>query len=503
MKNKLLKLGACAILVSVFMIWGDVYAIDLLDGKLVIHGKLEQDLLMRTHGKQRDDLYDYDIFNFRSTLKLETRWDAFEGENFDLTFYSVFKEFYDKAYDIDSGYHNYLHRFSGHRGVEEIRSYETFRDICRELYVQLTHDDFQLRVGKQIVSWGETGYQRMADIINPTDARGLINAGYPDFDEMKRGLWMTRLFITPYGLPGDLSFDLLIIPDFQPMRLFPAGHHLMRPPEFNQLRHPNDALLARYRDRPSSWSSPEIGFRIKGIAFGTDWTIQYFHHRNDSPLTREGRLIKSMLPSLTGRGRSKGNLKYYWQDTVGATFSKPIDKKFTIIPFTDVTMSGSILRGEFITEIGRKVNRYEGIDVNVVGKARYAGVLGWDTKIYVPWLTPWNRNKYLQSGTQLFMEWMPKRHRTESVYPYVPFREKGHHFASITETLQYGFWEDRIMTVLYTEFQLTDGSMFYSPAFIFKPTFKWTYEVTYVNFIEQGSYQDNIDYLIFSIIYEF
>ncbi len=116
--------------------------------------------------------------------------------------YGVWKQFYDYADKVDSGFNDYVRHMSGHKGISQLRSYQTFRDVCRELYLEYTTSLFQVRAGKQIVSWGETSFERTADIVNPVDLRGLLNPGYPDFAEIKRGLWMLRLYYTPRGLPA-------------------------------------------------------------------------------------------------------------------------------------------------------------------------------------------------------------------------------------------------------------------------------------------------------------
>ena len=450
MKRKTLLLAVCCFAMG-FVMAGvrNVRALDLYDGKLVIHGKISEQMAMRTKNKRPYELYDYDIFHLRSTLKLETMWHVQECANYEINLYGVWKNFYDVAHQVDSGYHNYLKRMSGRRGVEELKSYETFTDISRELYGQYANDTWDIRLGKQIISWGETSFERMADIINPIDSRGMLNPGYPDFAEMKRGLWMGRFFLTLPDMPSNIAFELLIIPDFQPNRQWPAGHHYMHPTDFNMLKAPNEALLAGYRDAPKTWGSPEIAFRIKGFTWNTDWSLFYFYHRNDNPVSKEGTLIKIQLATLTGWWRLENVKRYAWQHSIGATFSRPIDRKISLIPGTPVSMSGNVLRGEFIAEIDRDVNALVNYNYKVVERNRYAGVLAWDTKIYIPGLTPWNRNKFLGSTTQLFCEWVPDRTSKDIMYPYYPFRKSGHHFSTITESLSYGFLQDRIMPGFY------------------------------------------------------
>jgi len=495
----------CTILVASLVMVSEIPALEYLDGDLVIHGKASEQLLMRTKNKRPYELYDYDIFNFRTTFKLETKWNAITDSNYDITFYSIFKDYYDAAHDVDSGYEEYLRDFSNNssRGIEELKSYETFTDICRELYMEVTNPNWQLRVGKQIVSWGEASFERMADVINPLDARGDLNPVLIDFDEVKRGLWMGRFTFTPQDFWQDMFFEFLIIPDFEPNRNWPAGYHLTHPPTMNALRNPNELFKPDYRAADEiGYHDPAMGFRVRGLTYGFDWTVLYFYHRNYSAITREGKGLQSQLPVLTGRGRVPDDVKMFGhQSTIGFTFNKPINKQITIIPGTSTNMSGNIWRGEFIVELDKDNDR--GFTPNVVENTRYAFVLGWDTYIQIPWLSTWNRNRKLSSSTQLFMEWVPGKHRDDFIFPYVSYGEKNHHASTITQSLSYDFWNSRILPAVYFSHALDDGRCFYAPTLAFKPTFSWTYMVRYINYIDYGSIIQNLDYILFDVTYEF
>ena len=503
MKNRIILTFVCTIFLVVLIGWENALAIELLDGDIIIHGKASQQLLMRTKNRRYDELHDYEIYNFRSTLKLETRWHALRGSEYELTFYGVWKNFYDTAHELDRDYYRYVNQFGGSRGIEELKSYETFRDICRELYVELTHPNWQVRLGKQIVSWGETSFERMADVVNPIDMRGMLNPGYPDFAEIKRGLWMARFYITPPDFFQDITFEFLVIPDFQPNRNWPAGYHLMHPSAFNSMKNPNDQFKADYRDRPKSWRDPAFGFKIRGFSFGFDWSLQYLYHRNPVSIIREGKAMASALPALLGRGRAKNVKRYGHQSTIAFTFNKTIDKAFTLIPGTSLNMSGNVARGEFVWEIGKDNNQLVGQNVKVRERNRYAFVLGWDTYIQVPWLSTWNRNRKLSSSTQLFNEWVPDKHRNDMIYPWVTYRKEGHHFATITQSLSYDFWNSRLIVGCYGAYHLTDGAKYYTPQIAFKPTFRWTYMVRYLNYVETGHNTENLDAVTFDITYEF
>lgn len=505
MKRRLCLLFLCIVFVFSLVGFNVVSAVEYLDGDLVIHGKISEQLVLRTKNKRQWELYDYDIYNFRTSLKLETRWDITSGTNYDLTVYSVFKNYYDAAHEVDSGYNNYLKWGSGgsRRGIDELKYYDTFTDICRELYVEVTNPFWQVRLGKQIVSWGEASFERMADIVNPLDARGTLNPAYPDFDEIKRGLWMAKFTISPQDFWQDIFFEFYIIPDFEPNRNWPAGYHLTHPESFNALRNPNEIFKSDYRDAPDSWSDPALGFRMRGLTYGFDWTIQYLYYRDPNSIVREGKGLQSQLPALTGRGRAENVKMFPHVQTLAFTFNKPIDKQITMIPGTSMNMSGNVWRGEFVFDFSKNNNR--GYTPKINSYNRYAFVLGWDTWIQIPWVSTWNRNRKLSSSTQLFMEWVPGKHRDDFIYPWVTYAPKRHHSNTITQSLWYDFWNSRITPAIYFSYAPYDGRWFYAPTLSFKPTFSWTYMVRYINYMD---YADNRnvgsrDNVTFEVTYEF
>ncbi|MEI6125537.1 MAG: DUF1302 family protein [Pseudomonadota bacterium] len=482
----------------------DAAAIDLFDGKLVIHGKVTESYLRRGHETQDFELYDYETINARTSLKLETMWHAYKGPEYELNVYGVFKEFYDAGADIDGDTGRYLDWGGGGHARKEYRSYNSAKDIIRESYVELNHNLYQIRLGKQIISWGETSFERMVDNINPVDARGNLNPAYPDYSEIKRGLWMGRFFYTPRNLPMDMNFELLLIPDFEPTRQWPTGYHLLHPSSFNSFKNSNDQFRAYYRDQPDDhFNKLEVGFRVRGFLKGIDWTASYFHHRADDGILRTGMAIASVWPGLTGKGHAKNVYHYGWQDSFGVTLNKPVDVRIPIIPGTDLAMTGNMLRFEGLYEHDKAGTEFLGANVRVNKYDRYAVCLRWDTKIFIPGLTPWARNKYLSSGTQLFYEIVPDKRSSWYIYPWVTYGKKHKHWTVLTEELSYELWNGRILPGLYAAYYTDQGGGYVAPALGFKPTFKWTFMLRYLNYFGLYKEVNKKDFWTLEVVYEF
>ena len=516
----LLLLAAC-----LYFTAGTAQAIDLFDGQLVIHGVLSEQMCMRAHETQPDmaEKYDFSIFNLRSTAKLEAMWHIYKGPEYEINFYTELKEFYDAADHVDANYRRELEWASGgtDHGREELRNYNTFTDISREMYAEVINPLYDVRIGKQIVSWGETSFERMADTVNPVDARGDLNPAYPDFAQIKRGLWMGRFFFTPPDQPMDMSYEVLVIPDFEPTRYWPAGYQTMNPASTAILKNPNEMYLPYYRDAPTGikMDNLQAGIRVRGILYGWDWALSFLHQRNSNYTMKTGKAIASALPSLLGTnfingwpGRAKDCYKYAWEDNTAFTVNRPVDVTIPIIPGTPLTMSGNIFRFEGVWTHNRDNARLTpaGTNVKDVQQDRFAGCWRWDTKIYIPFLTPWNRNTFLSSGTQLFMEYMPDKKKTDEIYPWVWYEQaKGHQrWSSVTEELSYDFWNNRILLGLYYDYDINQHGGYVAPALGFKPTFNWTFMARYIDFYglnykNTATDLDHKDFWTFEITYEF
>lgn len=502
--------GAC--IMCAFVLAGTAGAIDLYDGRIVIHGKWSNQLLMRAHDIQDYELYDYRIFNARTSLKLEAMAYMYDGPEYSVNLYSVWKQFYDGAHRLDSGYKHYLEWGSngGTSGIDQLNYYHQLKDISRELFLEFNAPLFQVRLGKQIVSWGETGFERMVDNINPVDARGNLNPAYPDFAEIKRGLWMARLFFTPMDQPMDLSYELLVIPDFEPNRQWPAGYHLSHPKAANPFPFFDQQYRALYRDAPQDdWSKPEFGIRIRGFLAGFDWTLSCFHHRNDDGVLKPNKGME-VFAGMLGLVHLEDVYRYPWMETFGFTLNKPIDATIPIIPGTTLAMAGSIFRLESVWEHGKPAAETVGdprmMQSRITEQDRYAVCLAWQTKIFLPYITPWARNKYLASTTQLFYETMPAKSRNDQYFPWVTYAPKRHHWTVITEELGYELWNGRILPGFYGVYYTNEAGGYWAPALGFKPQFKHTFMVRYLDYFGLGDSPANLnhkDFWTFEYTYEF
>jgi hypothetical protein len=325
--NKILLIILISITVLVFH-WNDAAAYEFYDGKVVFLAEIEQELDIRTHQDSRSVRYQSNRTKFRPelTVKLIDKpdWNAF--------FYFNGNYYYDTAQNIDSDFKRSLEFYAGKHEARRQKRPQHADEVIKDLFVATSYKNFEIRLGKQLVSWGETATQRVADLINPMDWSYFNNN--PVWEEYKTGLWMARIFWTPENMWQDLSFELVVIPfEFIPEKGNLEGAH---PFFFFENDHQYKIVEKRWDDAPDdSLNNLEIGLRLKGfsdIGAGVDWTLSSFYTRADRPVLK-GDAAYMDLFYLWAFGTETGDdiYKYPHYLASGATFATTWDRFDLII----------------------------------------------------------------------------------------------------------------------------------------------------------------------------
>lgn len=99
-----------------------------------------------------------------------------------------------------------------HSGVEANEyNYFDFRELRLDWRPKMGHN---IRVGKQIVNWGESISARVGDVVNPTDTR--FDLGFTNLEDTRFPIWMVRGLHQFYAI--GTSFDWIFSPYMQPDR---------------------------------------------------------------------------------------------------------------------------------------------------------------------------------------------------------------------------------------------------------------------------------------------
>jgi len=175
------------------------------------------------------------------------------------------------------------------------------KSFLREAWGRYRACGWDLKLGKQIVTWGETDGLKLLDFINPTDYRHFI---IDDMEDSKIPTWMMNI---TYSFSNESNFQFLWIPWYVQNFQAPAGsawafngvnliymydhfdalnlrNGMGLPPGTPQFVRDNIAREACTVKYNNPHNQNEFAVRYKGtIGTATDYTINYFytHDKNN------------------------------------------------------------------------------------------------------------------------------------------------------------------------------------------------------------------------------
>ncbi len=179
-----------------------------------------------------------------------------DGNIFDTWRYRLGgKGFYDFIYNL-RGWHKYTDQV--------LDAYESEIELTETYIEGALLPSLDLKVGRQIVVWGNTENFRVTDIVNPEDNR---DPGMVDIEDLRLPLGMARL--SYYA--GDYSLSVMAIPEIR----------FDKQPVFGNDFFPFDQLLPP-EDKPDSrLKNTELAMALKGIFHGWDMTLYGAYCFND------------------------------------------------------------------------------------------------------------------------------------------------------------------------------------------------------------------------------
>ena len=465
---------------------GDAWTWELFDGKLSMKGYVQQTLNVRTHEDHRDVRFS----SFRTKGALEGLYTITSTADLNIQFYTLLNYYYDQGLDLDSNQRHAIRKEAGKSSYRDFRRPRNSEEWLTECYLDINYKDFQIRLGKQLVSWGETAESRVADLINPLDLKYMI--AFPEWESYKIGLWMARLYYTPQNFWQDLAFELLIIPfDFEETRLPPAGSGLF----FGGPAMPNYLMQkifdAQRRDAPNDGRRNfEIGLRIRGytkIGEGVDWYLSHFYTRMDSPLIDEAEGYNNFLRLALGFPLRGKIYTYPHYNSTALSFATTWNK------------IGSIIEGECTYNTNRDY-QYGQSDIKEKDLVTLAFSLKRATM--VPWLSEWNRNRSYSITVTWYQYWLLNHEYDKATGNYIVGETgKDSSLTKLTLSISTGFWFDRITPVFNMSYN-ENGSTTIMGMLMFMPGMHWMWTVTYQQMNELGAsrYQDQV---MFIARYEF
>ena len=199
--------------------------------------------------------------------------------------------------------------------------------MLREAYVDVGHGDWEFRLGRQHVVWGEMVGFFFADVVSARDMRDFLQT---ELERMRIGQWAVRAEY--FG--ADTHFELLWVPKPSFDRIGKPGSDFYAYPWM-----PAGTVVSE--DKPGGdLDDGNWGARVSHLVDGWDLAAFYYHSFD-------------VAPTLHAYTSGRAELRHERIDQFGGTFSKDL--------------GSFVLKGEAVHTSGRGVNTFTLPAVGLVG----------------------------------------------------------------------------------------------------------------------------------------
>jgi hypothetical protein len=226
----------------------------------------------------------------------------------------------------------------------------------REAVLAVSSGDFDVRVGRQQIVWGEAISTFITDVVNPKDFREFI---LPDFSELRIPIWALD---ASYRLATNVTLEGVWTPDTRFNKIGKRGSEFQFAPPAFRFRNP----VVRLPDNADEFSvdRSEGGARLSALAQGWDASLIYYAEADKTAVLAQRRVPQPIGPDVILLQPTHPRVHI-----VGATLAKSLD---TVV-----------FRGEAAVTVSKQ---YETIDFHdrdgVVRRDTIDYLIGVDTTIF-------------------------------------------------------------------------------------------------------------------------
>ena len=160
----------------------------------------------------------------------------------------------------------------------------------REALLAVGHGDFDARIGRQQIVWGEAISVFVTDVVNPKDFREFV---LPDFSELRIPIWALD---ASYRLAEGLSLEAVWTPDTMSNRLPKQGAEFQFARPRFRFRNP----VVRLPDDQDEFSleRSEGGVRLSVLQRGWDLSLIYYDQADKTPVFFARRVSQPAGPDI-------------------------------------------------------------------------------------------------------------------------------------------------------------------------------------------------------------
>jgi len=225
------------------------------------------------------------------------------------------RAWYDAVFDVTDRY------------GDNVRRDQQTEVSLREAVLAVSRGDFDVRIGRQQIVWGEAIGTFITDVVNPKDFREFI---LPDFTELRIPIWAID---ATYRLAQNVTLQGVWTPDTLSNRLAKQGAEYQFTPPAYRFRNP----VVRLPDDLDefSLSRSQGGARLSVLRNGWDTSLLYYDTADKNPVYVQSRVPNPPRPDVIVLDPQHPRLHI-----VGATLAKSFEPV--------------VLRSEVALTIGKK-----------------------------------------------------------------------------------------------------------------------------------------------------
>ena len=234
---------------------------------LRVRGRLAEEFAYRLHDPG-------DVSKLKTLGWLEGKYTLSEAANVRVTT----RGYYDAVFAATDRY------------PDNVRRNQEKELELREAILTLSHGDFDVRVGRQQIVWGEAISTFVTDVVNPKDFREFV---LPDFTELRVPIWALD---GSWRLARNVTFEGVWTPDTMHNRLPKKGAEFQFQGPAFQFRNP----VVRLPDGEDEFSlaRSEGGFRLSALREGWDVSLIYYDEADKTPVLFQRRLPQPPRPDV-------------------------------------------------------------------------------------------------------------------------------------------------------------------------------------------------------------
>ncbi len=238
------------------------------------------------NGLSRQNTVDHrgSIMKFENSFNMKILYTLLDRDNKRVSIFGRLYTLVDSVYDMtssigwESGGIPGARHGSGNPGrfYRNDMHYRTEKRIPREFYVDVNLPKMDLRIGKQMIVWGEIDGFRLLDLVNPFDLREFILDDYEDSRIPQWSLDLKWRFLEKHP---DQYLEFVFIPDFESneimkegsqwaadeISLYYAGHRAFSYVDKFNLFGPTYHYQNVYRKPAQTFENSNFGIRYGGV----------------------------------------------------------------------------------------------------------------------------------------------------------------------------------------------------------------------------------------------